>query len=76
LGYNKDNWKDFQSDILERAALYPAGAPIKSDYGVRYEQEIIFYGPKNNPRDVLVVWQMEDGVPKFITAYPDRRKQG
>ncbi len=73
LGYNKNNWLDLKHEILSRASDYPTvykGKVTKSgvEYGDKYEQQIIVYGVKGRPANVLVGWIVENGNPRMTTA--------
>lgn len=73
LGYNANNWMDLKNEILSRASDYPStfkGSISKNGnvYGDKYEQQIIVYGSKGKPANVLVGWIMENGNPRMTTA--------
>ena len=73
LGYNANNWMDLKNEILSRASDYPStfkGSISKNGnvYGDKYEQQIIVYGSKGKPANVIVGWIMENGNPRMTTA--------
>jgi SPP1 gp7 family putative phage head morphogenesis protein len=68
LGYNASNWQDLQSQILTRATQYPARAGLSDQYGTRFEQNIIIYGIKNKPANVVVGWNVLGTETKMTTA--------
>lgn len=71
LGYNIDNWKDFRAELLQRSRVYPAKQTKQTEFGIKFEQKMVVYGPKRNPMDVLVVWIVKDDTTLLVTAYPD-----
>lgn len=38
-------------------------------YGLKYEQQMILYGKKGVPANVVVSWIIEDGRPRMTSAY-------
>jgi hypothetical protein len=73
LGYNKDNWGAMKDEILQKATIYPATLKIVTEYGPKYNQAMILYGLKHNPMDVVVAWEINDGIPRFITVHPNHK---
>ena len=70
LGYNMDNWERMRDEILTAAGKYPAILKREDIYGKRYEQQVILYGRKGNPANVLLAWNVPfDGKPRLVTAY-------
>jgi len=69
LGYNIDNWKTLQEQILKRALLYPTKDKGLNAVGLqRYEQFQVIYGLKGKPANVKVAWVVESGAVKMTTA--------
>ncbi len=71
LGYDENNWKELRKEILLRAPLYPVVDKGSAGHGKRYEQEIVLYGKKGRPANVLVAWS-DDTVPgeiKMVSVY-------
>ena len=70
LGYNIDNWRMLQKEILERASEYPVTFKGNEGFGNRYEQKIILYGLKGNPANVVVGWiHRPDGTMSMTSTY-------
>lgn len=69
LGYDIDNWEEFESEIMKRAARYPATAKAKDQHGQRYEQKMVLYGLNGTPANVIVAWIEKDGETKLTSAY-------
>ena len=69
LGYNADNWKDLQNEILSRAPRYPVRKVLKDQYGIKHEQKIVLYGSKGTPANVVVGWRSKDGRTWMTSCY-------
>ena len=70
LGYNKENWQEFQEELRKRAPQYPVTPKTKDKYGQRYEQKMIVYGKNGKPANVVVGWnQRPDGTISMSSAY-------
>ena len=69
LGYDISNWQELRAEILKRAKLYPAVLKGSNEFGSKYEQKIIIYGSKGTPANVVIGWNVVDGVAKLATAY-------
>lgn len=76
LGYNSNNWKQMQEEILLRADSYPAKLKLTDQYGSRYEQQMIMYGQTTRPTNVLVGWNVTDNDTIMTTAYIKEVKSG
>lgn len=74
LGYNIKNWEDFRAEIIEKVALNPACFQEDTEYGQRFNVPMILYGAKNNPMDVIAVWEVRDGKPRLITIVPNSKE--
>ena len=69
LGYDIDSWKELMEEIRKSAALYPVLPKGDTGYGLKYEQQMILYGKKGVPANVVVSWIIEDGRPRMTSAY-------
>jgi len=69
LGYNADNWKQLQDEIIKRSSLYPSTLKLTDQHGSRYEQKMILYGVTGNPTNVVVGWNVTKEETKMTTAY-------
>lgn len=69
LGYGATNYEMLKDEILKRAPKYPAIAKLTDEHGTRYEQKIIVYGLNNKPANVIVAWNVKDGVTKMTSTY-------
>ncbi|MFD2116354.1 phage minor capsid protein [Paenibacillus yanchengensis] len=76
LGYNSDNWKKLQSEIIERSSLYPSTLKLTDQHGSRYEQKMILYGVTGKPTNVVVGWNVANNETKMTTAYIKEVKSG
>ncbi len=69
LGYNKNNWKELQAQIVNRAKLYPAMYSRDAPTGVKlYQQNQVVYGTKNKPANVKVIWGVNDIETRLVTC--------
>lgn len=69
LGYDIDNWEEFENEIMKRRARYPATPKQKDQHGQRYEQKMVIYGLNGTPANVIVGWIEKDGKTKLTSAY-------
>lgn len=69
LGYNTNNWPELQDEILKRATLYPAKQGGTDIYGTRYEQQVVLYGYKGKPANVIIGWKHKEGRTWMTTAH-------
>lgn len=69
LGYNFDNYPEFQKAILKAANDYPATVKRENQYGTTYEQKIILYNKNRQPSNLVVGWQYKDGRTHLASIY-------
>lgn len=69
LGYNIDNWQELQSNVLNRASLYPTKYILTDEHGAKYEQKIIIPGKKGAPANVIVGWKVKSKETWMTTCY-------
>ena len=69
LGYDIDNWEEFEGEIMKRADKYPVTIKGKDQHGQRYEQKMVIYGLNGTPANVVVGWIEKDGKTKLTSAY-------
>lgn len=74
LGYNIDNWKEMQEEILKAVTIYPARYRDTTKYGDKYTQNIILYGKKNKPANVKVGWIVDNKSTHLTTAHVEEVK--
>lgn len=74
LGYNIDNYKDFDKLIKSNIGKYPARHKDSTPYGEKYEVNIVVRGLKGKQAKILV-GVMDDGIPKLTTLYIDKLKE-
>ena len=70
LGYDAENWKEFQAEIKSRAGEYAAVPKMIDQYGTRYEQKMILYGKLGKPANVIIGWNVNhEGAASMASAY-------
>ena len=69
LGYNINNWRELQYQIINHAPLCPSAAISTDEYGTRYEQKMILYGKNALPANVIVAWCEKDGKTWLTSCY-------
>lgn len=69
LGYNAENWKELQQEIIKRAAIYPVLRKGKNDFGELYEQKMVLYGKSRRPANVIVGWIVNENITRMTSAY-------
>ena len=74
LGYNSDNWKELQNQVLRKARVYPSTYKRTDQYGDRYEQQMVIYGPSGKLANVVVAWIVSNGTTKMTSMYVKEAK--
>lgn len=74
LGYNIDNFKDFDKLIKSNIGKYPARHKSSTPHGEKYEVNIVVRGLKGKQAKILV-GVMDYGIPKLTTLYIDKLKE-
>lgn len=69
LGYDVNNYEMLKEEIIKRASQYPAISKLTDENGTRYQQKIIIYGLNDKPANVIVAWNVKDGVTKMTSTY-------
>lgn len=75
LGYDINNYKELEVDILKRATLNPATLKSEDKFGFKYEQKIIFYSKNETPTNVIVGWQVKDDKTHMSSIYIKEAKE-
>ena len=74
LGYNKDNYKEFDKLIKSNIGRYPARHKESTPHGEKYEVNMVVRGLKGKQAKVLV-GVMDNGIPKLTTVHIDKLKE-
>ena len=74
LGYNKDNYKEFDKLIKTNIGRYPARHKESTPHGEKYEVNMVVRGLKGKQAKVLV-GVMDNGIPKLTTVHIDKLKE-
>ncbi|MBS7132323.1 MAG: minor capsid protein [Clostridium sp.] len=74
LGYNKDNYKEFDKLIKTNIGRYPARHKESTPHGEKYEVNMVVRGLKGKQAKVLV-GVMDNGIPKLTTIHIDKLKE-
>lgn len=75
LGYNIGNWKEFETEILEKVKLNPAVFDRETQHGKYYNVAMVVYGVKKNPMDVMTAWEIKNDTLRMVTAHPNNKKE-
>ncbi len=68
LGYNIDNYKEFEKEILKKAKENPAVNKGSNGHVTRYEQKIIMYNRDGIPTNVKVGWGVDNDKTHLTTV--------
>ena len=68
LGYNIDNYKEFEKEILKKAKENPAVNKGSNGHVTRYEQKIIMYNRDGIPTHVKVGWGVDNDKTHLTTV--------
>jgi len=76
LGYTGDTWRRFEADLRSQHLNLDAVESGSSEHGRKFAIAGRLTGPSGRSAEVLSVWIIDQGgsVPRFVTAYPARRK--
>ncbi len=69
LGYDINNYKKFEKEILEVSKLNPAKLKKETEFGYKYEQKVVMYGIKDKPTNVVIGWNVKDDKTHLTTIY-------
>jgi len=75
LGYNISNWKEFEQEILEKVHFNPSKFNCQTEHGEYYNIPMVVYGKKGNPMDIMTAWEIKDVRTRFVTAFPNNKKE-
>ena len=72
LGYSRENWAQFESDLRELHLSEDVSDIVESRYGVKYVIRANLKGRSGETVQLVSVWIIlkEEDVPRFVTAYP------
>ena len=71
LGYDINNYDKLIDEILKKTERYPAKFKGNNGHGDKYEQNMILYGLKNKPADVLIGWLNDSSGVHLTTLHLD-----
>ncbi len=76
LGFSSDSWEELATALLRHAADNEVANVEDSPFGTRCIIEGILFAPGEGSAIIRSVWFIEKGeqIPKFVTAYPLRRR--
>lgn len=75
-GYTLDKWRQLESDLRQQVLPLEAALDESNRYGDLYRIEADLTGPNGRSLSVVTIWMIEHatGETKFITMYPQKRK--
>jgi len=73
LGYRRPRWRRLQYDLFMAAQQANAEEAGVTAFGRKYRIRAILRGPYGRSMPFTTVWIVlfEEGLPRFVTAYPD-----
>lgn len=75
LGYNKDNYIEFDTLIKENIKLYPKRLKDTTKYGEKYEVNMVVKGLKNRQAKLKIGAILSDNKYKLTSTYIDNLKE-
>jgi len=77
LGFSPERWSVFASALVVHADLHEVSSVETSEYGTRNTIDGSIETPDSRNPSIRSVWFIEDGGtnPRFVTAYPLRRRR-
>ena len=70
LGFSPQAVEELRQRLLEIAKTGKVIDKIRSPFGDKYVVDDVIEGPTGRRASLRTVWLMEQGTPRFITAYP------
>ena len=70
LGFSPQTVEELWQGLLEIAKTGKVIDKISSLFGDKYIVDDVIEGPTGRSARIRTVWLMEQGTPRFITAYP------
>lgn len=76
LGYSPANWEEFEQQLREQIRSQDAAEVEESPYGRKFIVQGPLTGPSGETVQLVTVWVIleQEGIPRFVTAYPGRRR--
>lgn len=76
FGFSVENWETLANSLLRHVIDQEVTKIEDSPFGTRYVVDGILFTPDNRNPLIRSVWFIEEGetIPKFVTAYPLRRR--
>ncbi len=76
FGFSTSKWRALAVALKEHVKVHPVVKVEDSPFGTRYVVEGDFHTPDGRSPVLRSIWfiENEDTVPRFVTAYPLRRK--
>lgn len=59
LGYDINNYSDFESEILKRIKLYPSNYIDSNNFGQRFETKLIMLSQDHRPVNLVAGWMVD-----------------
>ncbi len=59
LGYDINNYPDFESEILKRIKLYPSNYVDSNNFGQRFETKLIMLSQDHRPVNLVAGWMVD-----------------
>ena len=75
-GFSLDSWENLAESLLRHASDHEVNKIEESPFGTRYIIDGIMVAPDGRTPCIRSVWFIEkdENLPRFVTAYPLRRK--
>jgi hypothetical protein len=76
FGFSASEWRVLALALTEHARDHAVIKVEESPFGTRYVIEGVIHAPDGRSPEVRSIWfiETEDTTPRFVTAYPLRRK--
>jgi len=76
FGFTAADWRAVAEALLRHAADHEVAQTGETPFGIRYVVDGIMAAPDGRTPNVRTVWFIETGedTPRFVTAYPLRRR--
>jgi hypothetical protein len=69
-GFASDDWNQLQASLITQGRVNTVSKTVGTGWGIRCTVECSCPTPDERNPCIRTIWQMEDGIPRLLTAIP------